>query len=398
MFNNNSHIYFRVRSLKISLGFLVFSLAGCLETFEPETLGFENILVVEAVITDEFIEQEVVLSRTTPLENMEFVPEGDATVIIANNMGDSYNFQEVQPGVYRSIEPFNAELNVDYGLSIITANGDTYFSSIEMLSGTSNLTNLQAIRTTNDDGEEGVQILVDGEGIGPNSSFFRYEYEETYQIKSFYASPQNLFVVSESPLTFETRIKEREERICYRTIASNNLNLRSSSALALNETNDVPIRFLPKTSFEVRDRYSIEVTQFIQSREVQSFYETLNEFSSSENVFSQTQAGFAGGNITANDNENKVLGIFSVASVSSQRIFFNFRDLFPDGIRPAFVNDCVTVQLSPSREGARLAQLLKSRYKLVAEDAFSGDYIVAPKVCVDCTVLGSNVKPDFWED
>ena len=27
-----------------------------------------------------------------------------------------------------------------------------------------------------------------------------------------------------------------------------------------------------------------------------------------------------------------------------------------------------------------------------------GRYLLVPKICGDCTVLGSNIKPDFWVD
>ena len=30
------------------------------------------------------------------------------------------------------------------------------------------------------------------------------------------------------------------------------------------------------------------------------------------------------------------------------------------------------------------------------ENASEGDYKVVPRICGDCTVLGTNVVPDFW--
>jgi hypothetical protein len=56
----------------------------------------------------------------------------------------------------------------------------------------------------------------------------------------------------------------------------------------------------------------------------------LKELSGSDGILSQNQPGFFFGNIKSVENPNeKVIGYFEVSSVSSQRIFFNYEDVFP---------------------------------------------------------------------
>ena len=120
---------------------------------------------------------------------------------------------------------------------------------------------------------------------------------------------------------------------------------------------------------------------------------------------SQVQPGFIDGNLfsTTNKNEN-VIGFFEIAAVSSKRIFFNYSDYFTpqDGSLPLFVEDC---DLKRPRLQSLVNLIGSGGAKFVAEPSEPGNeeigfgpYLIAPKPCVDCTVFGTNVVPDFWEE
>jgi len=130
------------------------------------------------------------------------------------------------------------------------------------------------------------------------------------------------------------------------------------------------------------------VKQFLQTVEAAKFYRTLLQFSQNENLFSEVQPGFLEGNISsASGNINdRVIGFFSVASVTEQRLFFNYADYLPPP------EGC---------GGARsLVELIKlDRIEFVevsAKELCQGPYLVTQRPCGDCTVLGSNVEPEFW--
>ncbi len=386
-----------MRALVFVLGVVVF-FNSCVEPFEPSTLTFEPLLVVEAVITDEEIRQTVLLSRITPLEDNTTAPESNAVVEVLDNQGNTIVFMEESPGEYLSAQPFAAMEGTTYSLTITTSNGDIFASETASMSGIGTIERVEAVRTVNDNGVEGVQISANGVGLTQNASSFRYEFEETYQIVSPFAPSIDLILVSENPLQLERRLKEKEELVCFRTQTSNTFGLINTSVSSGNTVVNFPIKFIPIDDFSIRSRYSINVKQFVQTRETQAFYEALSDFSDVENLFVQTQPGLITGNIfPVNNPENRVVGLFEVSSVSTQRIFFNFDDIFPNGTRPRFINECEDMEFLPNDPNF-IGLFRTGRFKYVGEDALSGAIFIALDICVDCTLLGSNVVPDFWEE
>lgn len=131
-------------------GLLVFSIFGhsCVEEIELSTqTEFDSILVVEATITNELKTQRILLSRTSPLEE-EFnpIPESDAVVAIRDNNNFLHSFQESDPGIYLSVNPFAATINLEYKLEISTNNGSMYSSSNMQLTQSTQIDNLYAER------------------------------------------------------------------------------------------------------------------------------------------------------------------------------------------------------------------------------------------------------------
>jgi hypothetical protein len=110
------------------------------------------------------------------------------------------------------------------------------------------------------------------------------------------------------------------------------------------------------------------------------------------------------------------LGYFEVASVSEQRLFFDYRDFYPEEPLPLYVNKCVpfTAPLEHVSYcfrgpigGDPCAQSLIERINIdlisyvdlnEGGEMCSGPYLVVARECGDCTELGSNVVPSFWED
>ena len=145
------------------------------------------------------------------------------------------------------------------------------------------------------------------------------------------------------------------------------------------------------------------MNQLVQSDASFSFYETLNEFSGSESLFSQTQVGFLEGNITSDLNdEERVIGYFDLATVDEQRIFFNYEDLFPSEPLPPYINPCKeSAPPLASPAGCVLRPIVVAGTVRYAGDNApvllgEGPYFTVPTVCGDCTVLGTPDVPEFW--
>jgi hypothetical protein len=176
------------------------------------------------------------------------------------------------------------------------------------------------------------------------------------------------------------------------------------------------VRFINRDNFIISHRYSISVNQYSQSVDAYNYYETLKSFSASESIFSEVQPGFLEGNISATGSENRtVLGYFEVASVSNQRLFFDYADLFPGEPLPEFPITCVTTLRNEShgsncdprgRSPGPLSLIEAINLGLVAyssEEQRSFEdgsryslWNTVNRACGDCTLFGSDEIPDFW--
>ena len=142
----------------------------------------------------------------------------------------------------------------------------------------------------------------------------------------------------------------------------------------------------------------------LQDQEAYDYYETLKELSGSESVFSQNQPGFINGNLFSMDDPNeKVIGNFNLGKVSSKRIYFNFTDFFDLTEKPNAGRYCEITR--PDRIMDIMAFISNNQLKfygdasnLAPNDEGKGPYRLINTPCMDCTVFGTNVKPEFWID
>ena len=379
---------------------------GCTEPFSPDLLPLtENTLVVDATLTNESKIHEVLLSRSSA-EPGVFQIEPSATVKITDDNQQIFTFSETEPGKYLSDLPFKADTGRTYQLQITTTDGKSYTSKAESLSQTSQIENVATKKTITDNGNEGVLITVDSFDPTGNSTYYKYEYEETYKIIAPRGSPNELVVLSEEDMTVNVvrRDPDKEEQTCYATDKSISIILTKTSGASEDRVTDFTVRFLNKDNFIISHRYSILVKQYVLSQQAYTFYEKLKDFSGSENLFSQSQPGFINGNIFVDDgSDNRVVGFFEVSSVSEKRIFFNYADLFPDSDLPPFIDECNPANFLVDGNSS-IFPFVKSNgvsYITDVTDPDTGalkEYIVVPRVCGDCTVLGNATVPDFWEE
>ena len=389
---------------------IVLSSTNCIEEFIPETISFENLLVVEALITNEYKFHEVTLSRTFEFdESQKF--ETEAHVTIVDNLDHIISFQETQPGRYISTIAFHVELGKTYKLLITTKDNISYASKEETLpKSVSQLDDIVFSKTTNDSGEDGVDILISSFDSEGNSKYYRYEYEETYKIVAPLWAPDDAIVISNTrPFSVSYQPRTQEERVCYNTVVNKTILQTETNHLTEDRVTKFPLKFVSKESPTFRSRYSIYVKQYVQSFEAYSYYKTLNELTSSESLFSENQPGFFNGNMVGVTNpDEKVLGFFEIASFSSRRVFVSFEDLYPNEGRAPYFTKCDILAPLLNVEGSEgfsplIDAIEKNTLKFIEvnlqpNEERPGPFLMTQRACGDCTFYGSNVKPDFWID
>jgi hypothetical protein len=390
------------RTYNVYLSIALIFLSGCVEEIDFEIETFESALVIEATITNENKHQEILLSRTYQTEDDGPPQERNASVEILAG-GSSYVFEELEPGRYVSTVSFSAQPSIDYILSITTSNGRTYSSTPTILSQTTQIDAVYAIRETGDQGTNGMSIYVDSFDPTGNSKYYRYSYEETYKIIAPRWVPEDLVLTDANNCIVDLRAtRPQEERICYNTVSSTTINQFSTNSLTEDRVTRHLIRFIDSEDFIISWRYTILVNQYIQSREAYAYFETLNNFASEGSLFSQIQPGYFEGNVSSETNPNEiVIGFFDVSSVSSQRLYFNYEDFYPDEPLPPLEYSCEEFELFrlslSGACGTLISGLLTDNVVFYTGSAI-GPYNMVLRACGDCTALGSNVVPYFWED
>jgi hypothetical protein len=396
---------------------------GCIEPFEAYTQTFESALVIQATITDEMKHHVIQLARTFPFEADGPQPERQANVKVIDSGGSGFVFMEDSPGIYVSEMAFALAHGREYYLEITTANGNSYRSATEQLAPPATLDEVYAERITNEDGVEGMAIRINSSSPEGNARNYRYEYEETFKIIAPKWKPRDLAPDPNVRCGVLVVLRENEEQLCYGSQTDNTIIITNTNDLDEDRVQDYMVRFIRRDNYILTHRYSILVRQLVLSDEAYTYYETLDDFSASESLFSETQPGFLLGNVFSVSNpDEKVLGYFEVASVDEKRIFFDYDDFFPGEPLPPYIDSCV--EFAPTIYGKvsgfvpeeflscvlrPLVEMNLIRYVddndgSVPEDGLItgvpeggvGPYAVVPRVCGDCTVLGKVEAPEFW--
>ncbi|MBF04456.1 MAG: hypothetical protein CMP76_14310 [Flavobacterium sp.] len=395
--------------LKQYIVLIFIAIVSCTEPYELQTENFEDLLVVEATITNEYKKHNITLSRTIPLESELPNIEHGASVMITTNTGLEFPFSEVGD-TYISNQEFQIEPNLLYTLKITTSNGKSYISNSETMPATSQISEVTATQEIKEN-ELGVAINVNSTDPNNASKFYRYEFIETYIVIPPYWSPNKLIVDSNNQLQLVPRTEETQ--ICYSNNFSNTINVTTTENQTEDIVSDFNIHFIRKNDPKIAHRYSVLVRQYIQNPEANNFYKTLKTLSATGSLLSQVQPGFINGNIKSVTNpDEKVVGYFDVTTVSEKRIFFNFEDIFPSETSESYLFSCNIFEYRSDIDELPIGYMglevgARNDMKYVTQAGIliyaSGDLeneeniiLVYPN-CTDCTSFSSNVQPDFWQ-
>ncbi|WP_339837351.1 DUF4249 domain-containing protein [uncultured Flavobacterium sp.] len=401
---------------KLVLLFLVMiATISCTEPYALQSNTFEDVLVVEATLTNELKKQEIKVTRTFRLEENEPQTETNATVYVIDDLGNQYNFNETN-GKYISEFEFQAVPNRQYQLFVNTSNGKQYSSTREELTTVNNMTSIEA-KVKNKFGVNGIDITANSYDPTGTSKYYRYEYEETHRFTVPQWVPDSITVYGNAEywdlnghITYAFNIVDRssESKNCFKTAKSTEIILNNTTSYAEDRISDYSIRFISQEDFIIADRYSILVKQYIHNINSYSYYKVLRDISGSGSVLSPNQPGFIYGNIKNNSDSNeKVIGYFDVSSVSEKRIFFNYSDLFPNTEIPDFPYECIETvydtTLLRGSTGFPVFGLTDFVNKIRTKKILRHQTTSQPNVstfkseCSDCRVTGSNTIPSFWQ-
>ncbi len=371
---------------------LILAFTGCRDPFEPELTQTDFAqLVVEGYIEINGKESGIKLSRTRPvISDTDPNMESGATVMLRDEFGYQWDLQESEPGTY-SFSGFLSAFST-YQLEIILNNGNRYISD-----------NLTPIITPEigDVGfqkdENGVDIFISTQG-NDQAQYFLWDYEEYWQFKP---GIQTVFIYNPETNEVDYRRPDQAINLCWNNNLFPRIILESAGKYTDKRIFQKELVNIPNRSEKLMQRYSIKVRQRAIDRESYDFWEILRKNSDDiGGIFSPLPSLIQSNISSLTDPEENVIGFVSMGQSAEKRIYINVADVFP---WPFFIPEYEFCQIENDTTFiSAYSRKFSSGNLIPARPIMSGTttigYLGAPVACTDCTLRGSNVRPDFWED
>jgi len=350
--------------------------AGCKEPFDAKLgPGQTNFLVVEGFINTAG-QTTINLSRSLSLkERANIKPELNAQVTVTGEDNSVYNVKPAGNGTYVS-DVLNLRSTQKYRLRIKTASGGDYLSDFTAVMQTPPIDSINWKLQNN-----GVQIFANTHDPQNNTRYYKWEYEETWEINSSYSNyvkyvngrviPRDL---SEIPKLF----------YCWKTQNFTSILVGSSAQLTNDVINLAPMVFIPIESEKLGVRYSILVRQVSLDRPAYQFYQLMKSNTEAlGSVFDPLPSEITGNIHCVSNPSEKVIGYVTASTVVQKRIFISRSD-----VAGKYANDCQSTYVKPDslKFYVEMAGLLPYDQDGYAPAPVSGYYLSFPS-CISCLIL-----------
>ncbi len=281
-----------------------------------------------------------------------------------------------------------------YRLHIVMSAGKEYRSDFVPFKTSPPIDSVSWVKT----GDGGLQIYANTHDPQSKSTYYLWKYEETWEFHSVYNSQYEYLPVQDTivvrPLdTFY---------YCWTGENSTNVLLGSSARLASDLIYEAPLLQIPADSWHISVEYSILVKQYVLTADAYNFW--LNLQLNTEqigSIFSPQPSQFKGNIHSLSDTTEQVLGYISAGSLTKQRIFINPTDI-PNWTTMDYPNSCMETNIIGTQDTE--SYWLHTGYYIPTDlDPNAPNffppyrYEISSKPCVDCTQLGVNHKPSFWQ-
>ena len=368
---------------------LVIFFVQCKERFEPNLpIVPQGYLVVEGFINAQGPTQ-IKLSRTTPIDQKQnFKPELNAEIKVESDNNSVFLLTPGIRGVYSS-PALPIDQSDKYRLRIKTKDGKEYLSEFVPVKITPAIDSLSWSQD-----EKGVQIFVTTHDAQNKTTYYRWDYDETWEIHSAYPAYYRYV----NGIIRPSEPNDPDVYTCWKYDTSSTIILGSSAKLNQDVIYQHPLHFISNESERLGIRYSIQVKQYALDNEGYQFMEQMKKNTESLGTIFDPLPSAVKGNIHSLSNPAEVvIGYVSATTVQQKRIFVADNQL--TGKRFNMGNLCV-VDTVPNNPRI-LPNYVQSSWPFNA--IFSGippsltAYEFSSMECIDCRKRGGiNVRPPFW--
>lgn len=381
---------YRVTFCIVSLTLL--TATGCREQYLPDIVAeAPDYLVVEAVLNAGEGGTSVRLTHTTKLDRISAITgEANAQVTVEGKDNSSVSLSYQGNGVY--IHPdLNLVINNEYRLRIHTSAGKEYLSAYVVAKATPPVDSITLERRN----DKGMNVQVNSHDDAGNTRYYRWEYEETWEIHSYYFSKY----IYENKKVRRRVLPAEDVSVCWKHNNSTRIVLGTTTKLADDVISKIPILGFPFGDDRLSVRYSVLVRQYALEKEAYEYYDLLRKNTESLGTIFDAQPSENKGNITCiSDPAEPVIGFVTASTIEEKRFFVSASEI-PDW---RFQEYCYAqvVTLIPDSTEFYFGTGGYKPYDTIDIDPIRTRppaYLGAFDYCVDCTDRGgSTVRPSFW--
>ncbi|MFN8207694.1 MAG: DUF4249 domain-containing protein [Bacteroidales bacterium] len=354
--------------------------SSCIEVFDPEIKNYENLLVVDGLLTNDEPAAVVYLSRSFPYNSSNSIKEKGAEVSIVDESGNLYLLNEQSAGKYVSGSTLTPLPGGSYTLHITTSDGKQYRSFPQQYLPAPPIDSVYYEVSRGTDQTEGVSLFLDARGEEQASRYYRWEWEECWLVISPFFKPG-------------------APNICWSYDLSRGVFIGSTAQFEENIVKKQKLYFLGTTSNKLSQRYSTLVKQYAITHENFVYLTKLKELNESAGGFFDPIPAALTGNIKNTADPNiPVLGIFEASEHSSKRIFIDRSDLYISEITTGYEQcEMTEISLGDYRRGVLINwNFVEMYFNSRLNDTMV--VLVNKEFCYDCSKISSSARPDFWID
>ncbi|MBP7555071.1 MAG: DUF4249 domain-containing protein [Chitinophagaceae bacterium] len=362
---------------------------GCRDPYLPDVVArAPNYLVIEATLNAGQGATNVRITRTTQIDRTSAITgEANAVVTVEGKDNSSVSLSYQGNGLY--VHPnLNLAIGNEYRLRVKTTNGKEYLSAYVVAKTTPPIDSVTWGRSATG----GVDIMVNSHDETNKTKYYRWEYDETWEIRTYYFSKY----IYENRRVRERVMPAEDVSVCWRNRSSANILVGTTNRLQSDVISKMPVTGFSNGDDRLSVRYSILVRQYALDKDAYEFYDLLRKNTESIGTIFDAQPSEVKGNITClTDPAEPVIGYVTASSVEEQRIFINASQV-PDWRFPQI---CEVQTVTPDSVFYYFEILGYSPYEADippgtnVPKAYFGSY----GVCVDCTKRnGTKTRPSFW--
>lgn len=374
---------------------------ACVDEYLPD-LGnkYQNLLVVDGMITNKPGPYTIRLSLSTSVNRPDFIPLEKAKVTISDNAGNSEVLSEGADGNYStSSDGITGIVGRQYKITIVTANGNTYESSFEELIKPVEIESVYAEIEYREDPAypynlAGYQFYIDTKQAEEDSSYLMWRVESTYKYQSDFLINGIFDSFGNNWGSLEPFPKPDSLRTCWKTYLVNHIFVFNTTELATPQIIEFPLNYVTTETKELSIKYSLKVDQLTITDEAYNHWDQVKKQNAEQGGLYNQQPYQIRGNIrNINNSDEAILGYFIVAGLSEKRIFVNR----PPSYVPMRYFICDLDQGDFEAFGY-IGWTDENTWPLYVTRS-SGRYALPQQKCLDCRKHGGTIiKPDFWID